>query len=91
MSDIHIKKDKKLKNIGGHKPFGIDLDPKKDLCLVEDKERGQKAYYKGQPIKYMDYWDELCTRGEKNKKGKSVDNVGLFVGIEFDKNGNIIK
>ena len=91
MSDIHIKKDKKLKNIGGHKPFGIDLDPKEDLCLVEDKERGQKAYYKGQPIKYMDYWDELCTRGEKNKKGKSVDNIGLFVGVKFDKNGNIIK
>ena len=72
MADIHIKKDKKLKNIGGHKPFGIDLDPGNDLCLANDEERGQKAYYKGKPIKYMDYWDEICTRGENNKKGKLI-------------------
>ena len=42
MADIHIKKDKKLKNIGGHKPFGIDLDPGNDLCLAKDEERGQR-------------------------------------------------
>ena len=22
----------------------------------------------------MDYWDEICTRGENNKKGKSVSS-----------------
>ena len=74
MADIHIKKKKELTNIGGHKPFGVDLDPNKDLCLTEDQERGQKAYYKGKPMKYLDYWDAICSRGEKNKKGKSLDS-----------------
>jgi len=32
------------KNIGGTKLFGMDLDPNKDLCLVEDDVKGQKAY-----------------------------------------------
>ena len=72
MSEIIVKDKQEKKNIGGHKPFGVDLDPNKDLCLVEDKEKGQKAVYKGQPMRYMDYWDEICTRGEDNKKGKLI-------------------
>ena len=98
MPDIHIKKDKERKNIGGHKHFGIDLDPNDDLCLAKDQERGQKAYYKGKPMRYMDYWDEICTRGENNKKGKSVGSQS-FSGFgngtlkkpykEIDRNGRL--
>lgn len=97
MAEIHIKKSKELKNIGGHKPFGIDLDPDNDLCLAKDKDAGQLAYYKGKPMKYLDYWGEICTRGEKNKKGKNL-NLSTFAGYgsgtlkkpyrEIDKNGS---
>ena len=78
--NIIIKKEKELKNIGGHKPFGVELDPNKELCLTEDKERGQKAYYKGEPIKYLDYFGEICDRGIKAKKGKNLDSK-MFGGI----------
>ncbi|QDP52038.1 MAG: hypothetical protein Unbinned2514contig1001_28 [Prokaryotic dsDNA virus sp.] len=80
MTDIHIKKDKKLKNIGGHKPFGKDIDPNNDLCLVNDKEKGQKAYYKGKPMKYLDYYAELADRGKNNSKGKAI-GIGNFSGF----------
>ena len=78
------------KNIGGTKPFGQDLDPNKDLKLVKDKEKGQQAYYKGRKMKYLDYYNEICTRGEKNKLGKDL-SIGYFGGISFDKQGKIIR
>ena len=47
-------------------------------------------------MRYMDYWDEICTRGENNKKGKSVGSQS-FSGFgngtlkkpykEIDRNG----
>tara|TARA_Y100000310_G_C20394645_1_gene674478 strand:+ start:203 stop:490 length:288 start_codon:yes stop_codon:yes gene_type:complete len=80
MTDIHIKKDKELKNIGGHKPFGLDIDPNDKLCLTEDEERGQKAYYNGQPMKYMDYMNEIGLRLDRNKKGKDLDSK-IFSGF----------
>ena len=67
------------KNIGGTKLFGMDLDPNKDLCLTEDKEKGQKAYYKGEPMKYLDYYEELANRETKLEQGK--DAGGLSIGI----------
>ena len=30
MSEIIVKDKQEKKNIGGHKPFGVDLDPNKD-------------------------------------------------------------
>ena len=89
---IKIKKSlSEKKDVGGTKPLGVDLDPNKDLKLVEDKDKGQQAYYKGQKMRYLDYYNELATRGERNKKKGSIDTIGLFGGVNFDKNGKIIK
>jgi hypothetical protein len=71
--------------------FKCELDPGNQLKLVEDKEKGQKAYYKGKPMKYMDYMQEVGDRVQRNKEGKGVENVGVFSGVNFDENGNIIK
>ena len=80
------------KDIGNlnNKDFGIELDPNKNLKLVNDKDKGQKAYYKGKPMKYMDYMQEVSDRIIRNKQGKGADNLGMFAGVSFDKNGNII-
>ena len=80
------------KDIGNlnNKEFGCQLDPDKKLKLVEDKDKGQQAYYKGQKMKYMDYIQEVGNRIERNKKGKGADNIGVFGGVSFDKNGNIL-
>ena len=84
---------KKRKNIGGTKLFGMDLDPNKDLCLTEDKNKGQKAYYKGEPMKYLDYYEELANRERKLEQGKDAggSSIGIFSGVCFDKKGKIKK
>ena len=70
--EINVKNKKDLKNkkdIGGNKIFGRDLDPKKELKLVENNERGQaEAYYKGERIKYIDYFGECLNRYDKSEK-----------------------
>tara|TARA_R100001230_G_C5650717_1_gene155930 strand:+ start:76 stop:333 length:258 start_codon:yes stop_codon:yes gene_type:complete len=80
------------KDIGNlnNKQFGCQLDPDNKLKLVNDKDKGQQAYYKGKKMKYMDYMQEVSNRISRNKKGKGADNIGIFGGIDFDKNGNII-
>ena len=82
-----------IKDIGNlnNKDFKCELDPTNKLKLVEDKDKGQKAYYNGKPMKYMDYMQEVANRVERNKKGKGADNIGMFSGVSFDDNGNIIK
>ena len=87
----NIKKEKNLKNIGGHKPFGVDIDPNKDLCLTKDTEKGHQAYYKGSKMKYMDYYDEIWSRMKRVKHGRGITNIGTFSGVSFDKNGLIKK
>ena len=81
------------KDIGNlnNKELGVQLDPSNNLKLEKDRDKGQQAYYKGKKIKYMDYIQEVGDRIERNKKGKGADNIGMFGGISFDKNGNIIK
>ena len=88
-----IKKSKSKKDIGNlnNKDFGIELDPNNNLCLAEDKDNGQQAYYKGSEMKYMDYMQEVGDRISRGKKGKGTDNLGFFSGVSFDKNGKIIK
>ena len=73
--------------------FGMDLDPNKDLCLTEDKVKGQKAYYKGEPMKYLDYYEELANRERKLEQGRDAggSSIGIFSGVSFGKNGKIIK
>ena len=81
------------KDIGNlnNKDFGIELDPSNNLKLVEDENKGQQAYYKGKKIKYMDYMQEVSDRVIRNKNGKGADNLGMFAGVSFDKNGKIIR
>ena len=81
------------KDIGNlnNKKLGVELDPDNKLKLVEDKDKGQQAYYKGKKIKYIDYMQEVTNRVARNKKGKGADNIGLFGGVSFDKQGNIIQ
>ena len=69
-------------NIGGTKLFGRDLDPNKDLCLVEDDVKGQKAYYKDKPMRYLDYYEELAIRETKLIQGKDAGgtSAGIFSG-----------
>lgn len=82
--------DKSKKNIGGHKPFGVDIDPDNNLCLTECKEKGQQAYYKGSKMRYLDYYAEIGDRMSRVKHGKGISNIGSFAGVSFDKNGKII-
>ena len=71
---------------------GVDLDPQKKLELHQDKEKGQKAYYNGKEMKYMDYMQEVTNRVKRNKNGKGANNIGIFsVGVSFDDDGNIIR
>ena len=79
------------KDIGNlnNKELGVKLDPQNKLKLVEDKDKGQQAYYKGKKIKYMDYMQEVSNRVERNKKGKGIENFGIFTGVDFDENGKI--
>ena len=86
-------KDKDKKDIGNlnNKVLGCELDPENKMNLVEDKEKGQKAFYKGEPMKYMDYIQEVGDRVKRNKEGRGIENGGKFAGVSFDKNGKIIK
>ena len=71
------------KDIGNlnNKEFGVELNPKKDLCLVEDSKEGQKAYYKNKEMSYTDYVCEVGNRISKAKKGKGVGDIGIFGGF----------
>lgn len=89
----YIKIMSNKKDIGNlnNKDFGIELDPNNNLKLVRDEKKGQQAYYKNQKIKYMDYMQEVSDRVIRNKNKKGADNIGMFAGVSFNKNGTIIK
>ena len=88
------KLKKNAKNIGGTVlPTGIDLDPNKDFTLIQDDAKGQEAYYKGKQVPYLDYLGELAEREVVTNGGKDIyrkTSLGLFSGVSFDENGNII-
>ena len=89
------KLKKNAKNIGGTVlPTGIDLDPNKDFTLIEDDVKGQEAYFKGKQIPYLEYMGELAEREAITNGGKDVYrnvSLGVFSGVNFDDDGNIIK
>ena len=61
---------------------------------VDVKDDGDcEVKYKGSPMGYNDYVDELEDRATRNQEGKSItrNSLGLFGGVNFDKNGKIIK
>ena len=85
--------DKHKKDIGNlnNDVFKCELVPKKKLKLVEGGDKGQRAFYNGKPMKYMDYIQEVGDRVKRNKEGRGVENGSKFTGINFDKNGKIIR
>ena len=91
---MNKKLKKNAKNIGGTVlPTGIDLDPNKDFTLIEDEKKGQEAYYKGKQVPYLDYMGELAEREAITNGGKDIyrkTSLGMFSGVDFDKDGNII-
>ena len=91
---MNKKLKKNAKNIGGTiLPTGIDLDPNKDFTLIEDEKKGQEAYYKGKQVPYLDYMGELAEREAITNGGKDIyrkTSLGMFSGVDFDKDGNII-
>ena len=70
---------------------GVDLDPSNKLSLHTDKEKGQKAFYKGEPMKYMDYIQEVGERVRRNKEGRGIENGSKFAGVNFNNNGKIVR
>ena len=88
MEDKH-KKD--IGNLNNNSFIGKDLDPQNKLKLVEGGDKGQKAFYNGKPMKYMDYIQEVGDRVKRNKEGRGIENGSKFAGINFDKNGKIIR
>ncbi len=81
MQELTISKIKQ--NDGGHKPFGVNLDPKEDLVHNTNEDGSTVAYYKGSKMKYDDYVSELENRVDKNTKGKDFTSrsIGLFGGF----------
>ena len=81
MLGVQISKIKK--NDGGHKPFGVDLDPKKNLVHNTNEDGSTVAYYKGSKMQYDDYISELESRVDKNSNGKDFASrsIVLFGGF----------
>ena len=85
-----MSKDKKDIGNLNNKEFGIELDPSNNLSLHNNAEKGQQAYYKGKKMDYLDYMSEVGERISRGKNGKGVENIGMFGGVSFDENGNIL-
>ena len=66
-----------------HKPFGVDLDPNKDLTHTTQPDGDVKVTHKGENIKYMDYIDIMEERATRKGEGKSPvkSEMGLFGGF----------
>ena len=82
-NNIHIKKDKEIVDDGGHKPFGVDINPDKSLCHQTNEDGSQSTYYKGSELKYDDYVNELESRFHRASQGKALTNgsIGTFGGF----------
>ena len=73
--------------------MGVDFDPKGDM-VVDVKDDGDcDVKYKGQKMDYNTYVDELEERANRHQQGKSIttSSIGMFNGVNFDENGNIVK
>ena len=70
-------------NDGGHTPFGVDIDPKKDLVHNTNEDGSYDAYFKGSKMRYGDYINELEHRFHKKDQGKDFcsRSIGLFGGF----------
>ena len=66
-----------------HKPFGVDLDPNKDLTHTTLPDGDVKGTHKGEQIRYMDYIAVMEERATRKGEGKSPvkSEMGLFGGF----------
>ena len=82
-NNIIVKKDKPKVNDGGHKAFGVDIDPNKTLTHVTNSDGSPTTYYKNDKIKYDDYVSELESRYHKRSQNKDYtsSSMGLFSGF----------
>ncbi len=80
-SNIQIKKDRPKVNDGGHKPFGVDIDPDKDLCHTTNPDGSQEVTYKGTNMEMDDYITSIEERFDKRSKGKGFTSIGTFSGF----------
>ena len=73
-----------------HKPFGVDLDPNKDLTHTTLPDGDVKVTHKGEQIRYMDYIDVMEERATRKGEGKKAvkSSMGLFSGWRPDKSKN---
>ena len=62
--------------------LGVDYDPKGDMKLKVDAEGNPEVKYKGQPISFDSYIDEIEDRANSKQNGKSIDtkSIGTFSG-----------
>ena len=70
-------------NDGGHTPFGVDIDPNKNLVHNTNEDGSYDAYYKNSKMRYGDYINELEHRFHKKDQGKDYASrsIGLFGGF----------
>jgi len=69
-------------NDGGHTPFGVDIDPNKNLVHNTNEDGSHDAYYKNSKMRYGDYINELEHRFHKKNQGKDyTSSIGLFGGF----------
>ena len=75
------------------KLFGVDFDPNNDMVLDEKPDGDVNVKYKGSEMGFDNYIDEMEERTNRTQQGKSLtsNSIGLFGGVNFDKNGKIIK
>ena len=72
-----------MSKVDPHKPFGIDLDPKKDLEHNPLPDGDVEVKHKGQNIDYMDYIDIMEERATRKGEGKNPlkSDIGMFSGF----------
>ena len=94
MQEINNIKVIASKGIINDRYFKDNNDKDTQITLIESETKGQEAYYKGKQVPYLDYMGELAEREAITNGGKDVyrnASLGVFGGVSFDKNGNIIK
>ena len=75
--------DKIKPNDGGHKPFGVDIDPNKTLIHKTNEDGSTTAYYKKSKMSNDDYLNELESRFHRKSQNKTFtgNSIGLFGGF----------
>lgn len=82
MSTVNGKKEK---------VFGLDLDPTDRLSMTTDEEGYPTCKLDNKPCSTEDYLELQKDNATRHSLGKPSRTFGFFTGLNFDKNGNVIK